>query len=213
MTYNNAFEIVRESVTAERAAAYYGIEIKRHRANCPFHGGKHFSLSFHGGGFLCFNCQTKGDSIEFVRLLFGYQKPFEAVMRINNDFCLGLDLQAGKPERENHATLKEIQALRELRKKTAERDLPEAVHKILWEYALNLDWVKRMFAPKTAEDEPPELWVYAMQNLSYAEYILDSFDNMTPENQLNFAVKEKEMITEYERLSRFIDGLHKNNAA
>jgi hypothetical protein len=210
MIDNHAFEIVRESVSAERAAAYYGMEIKKHRCRCPFHNGKDFNLSFHGGGFNCFVCGTHGDSTEFVRLLFEYNKPFEAVKRINNDFCLGLDLQAGKPEKDNHATLKEIQALR---KRTAERDLPEAVHKILWEYALNLDCVKRTLAPKTPEDEPSELWVYALQNLGFTEYLLDSFDNMTPEYQLNFAVKEKEMITEYERLSRFIDGLHRRNNA
>jgi hypothetical protein len=89
---NNAFEITGENVSAERAAAYYGIEIKKHRCRCPFHNGKDFNLSFKNGGFNCFVCGTHGDSIEFVRLLFGYQKPFEALKRINEDFCLGLGL-------------------------------------------------------------------------------------------------------------------------
>jgi hypothetical protein len=210
MTFNNAFEIVRESVTAERAAAYYGIELKRNRCRCPFHNGRDFNLSFHGGGFNCFVCGLHGDSIEFVRLLFGYQKPFEALKRLNSDLCLNLDLEAGKPEKDNHATLKEIQALR---KRAAERDLPETVHRILWEYSLDLDWVQRKLAPKTPEDEPPDLWVYTLQNLPYAEYILDSFYNMTRENQLNFILNERGDLIEYEAFNRAIAGLHRRNNA
>ncbi|MDR0986522.1 MAG: hypothetical protein LBL98_02340 [Ruminococcus sp.] len=201
------FEIVRESVSAERAAAYYGIEIKRKRCRCPFHNGNDFNLSFHGGGFNCFVCGTHGDSIEFTRLLFGYQKPIDAVKRLNSDFCLCLDLgKVGKGEW--NPTLADI------RRKTAERELPKAVHKILWEFALNLDWVKRSLAPKTPEEKPLDVWFYALQNLSFAEYILDCFENLTHEGQLDFAVKEKEMISLYERISKFIDGLRRTcNAA
>jgi hypothetical protein len=206
MTFNNAFEIVRESVSAERAAAYYGIEIRRHRANCPFHGGEHFSLSFHGGGFLCFSCQTKGDSIEFVRLLFGYPKPFEAVKRINNDFCLNLELQAGKHEKPNYSTLKQI---KQIRRNAAERDLPEAVRRILWEYQLNLDWVKRTLAPKTPDDEPPRIWVESLYNVDYAQYLLDCFECMPRENQLKYILNERGNLIEYENFNRAIDGLHR----
>jgi hypothetical protein len=210
MTFSNAFEIVRESVAAERAAVYYGIEIKRHRANCPFRGGEHFSLSFHGGGFLCFSCQTKGDSIEFVRLLFRYQKPFEAVKRINNDFCLNLDLEVGKPIKPNYSTPKEIQALR---KKTAERDLPEAVRRILWEYQLNLDWVKRTYAPKTPDDEPQDICVYSLHNVDHAQYLLDCYECMTRENLLKYILNERGNLTEYERFNRVIGQLRRQNNA
>ncbi|MDR0986513.1 MAG: hypothetical protein LBL98_02295 [Ruminococcus sp.] len=206
-----AFEYARECVAAEQAALRYGIELNRgHRARCPFHDGKDFNLSFHGGGYRCFVCGVSGDSVGFTRLLFGYQKPIEALKRLNNDFGLGLDLEAGKPEAEHHTTLKQI---KQIRRNAAERDLPEAVRRILWEYSLDLDWVQRNLAPKTPEDEPADVWVYALQNLSYAEYILDSFDNMTPENKLIFAIKKKEMITEYENVSRLIDGLRRRKNA
>jgi hypothetical protein len=202
-----AFEYARESVTAEQAALRYGIELNRgHRARCPLHNGKDFNLSFHGGGFRCFVCGASGDSVGFTRLLFGYQKPIEALKRINNDFGLGLELEAGKPEKANYSTLKQI---KQIRRNAAERDLPESVRRILWEYSLDLDWVQRTLAPKMPDDEPPSVWVYALQNLSYAEYLLDSFDNMPRKNQLEFAVKEKEMLTEYENVSRLIDGLRR----
>jgi hypothetical protein len=82
MIDRGAFELARESVTAEQAAAFYGVELHGHRAACPFHGGERDSLSFHGHGFRCFSCGASGDSVEFVRRLFEC-KPIDALRRLD----------------------------------------------------------------------------------------------------------------------------------
>jgi hypothetical protein len=200
-----AFEYARESVTAEQAASRYGVIINRgHRTRCPFHNGKDFNLSFKNGAFNCFVCGVHGDSVEFVRLLFGYIKPFEALKRLNTDFGLGFDFGAEKPiaERRN-----ELQQIKQIRRKTAEREAPEAVRRILWEYELNLDWIKRECAPKTIDEVPPDIWVYSLHEIEQARYLLDYYECMPRERQLEFILKERGKLTEYENFNRIVDGL------
>jgi DNA primase len=49
-----------------------GIRINKYTnppmALCPFHEDKHASLAFYPNGFYCFGCQTKGNSVELVKL-------------------------------------------------------------------------------------------------------------------------------------------------
>jgi hypothetical protein len=207
-----AFEYARESVTAEQAASRYGIQINRgHRARCPFHGGEHFNLSFKGGGFNCFVCNLSGDAIEFVRLLFQYSKPFEALKRINSDFGLGIDFGREKPEAEHR---NELEQIKQIRRKTAEREVPETARRILWEYELNLDWVKREFAPKTIDETPQKLWVSALHEIEQARYLLDCYECMPRDRQLEFILKERGDLIEREEFNRTVDAFirQKNTA-
>jgi hypothetical protein len=206
---NSAFEIVRESVTAEQAAIMYGAEVNRqHRAKCPFHNGQDYNLSFHKGGFNCFVCGEKGDAIGFTQKLFGYIKPIDALKRLNNDFRLGLELNTDTPSKIDYGALKNI------RKKAAERDLPECVRNILWEYVLNLEWIKRELAPKTPDDEHPDIWVYALHNADYAQYMLDCYDCETDAEKLKYITENRKAVGEYEKFNRVVDGLlRKRNTA
>jgi hypothetical protein len=195
------FELVRESISAESAANLYGIDIKRHRARCPFHNGRDFNLSFKGNGFHCFVCGTHGDSIEFVRLLFSLSKPIEAAKKLNTDFGLGLEFGGECREKDNKTTLEQIRKLKALRHKTSERDLPGYVRELLSVYEFYLYRIKRELAPRCEEDEPNKLWVYALHNLGYAQYLLETFDNLSVESQLSFILKEKENLITYERFN------------
>jgi hypothetical protein len=206
-----AFEYARESIIAEQAASRYGIQINRgHRARCPFHGGEHFNLSFKGGGFNCFVCGIHGDSVEFVRLLFQYAKPFEALKRLNTDFGLGLDFENGKPVTANRSIQKQISRI-EIN--VAERELIEATRRRLWEYELSLNWAKRNLTPKTPDDEPHYLWVKALQELETAIYNYDCYENMTNEEKLNYCITNEEELKEYGRIRREIAELQKQNKA
>jgi hypothetical protein len=86
----DVFKQVREAVTAEQAARFYGLDIQHHRAKCFIHGGTHYNLSFRGGGFKCFICGEGGDSIEFVRQLQRLATPLDVLKRLNEDFSLGV---------------------------------------------------------------------------------------------------------------------------
>lgn len=85
------FRECRERVTAEDAATFYGLEVKKHWARCPFHGDRNPSLHFFGGSFKCFSCNVAGSSIDFTQMYLGLESPLEAVRRLDKDFSLGLD--------------------------------------------------------------------------------------------------------------------------
>jgi hypothetical protein len=200
---HNAFLIARESVSAESAAVRYGLAVKRHRAPCPFHNGRDYNLSFRGNGFHCFVCGEKGDSIRFTQLLLRLDKPFSAVKRLNEDFSLRLDFNSKTPRTPDVS-------LKELRKNIAKRDLPGACGRILWEYALNLDWVKHEYTPESpCAEHPPDIWVFSLHEADYAEYLLESYENMTEQAKLAFIENEKENLKQYEKFNRVADRLRR----
>lgn len=92
----SVFEVGR-MVTARQCAERYNVRFARNgRAYCPFHAGgmeKHPALSFKDGGFNCFACGEKGDSIAFVAKLMGMSM-LQAAQTINEDFGCGLDDKA-----------------------------------------------------------------------------------------------------------------------
>ena|GEM_PF-1234688 len=104
----NIFSACRERLTAREVAERYGFEFKGGRIKCPFHGGKNYNLSFHGGGFNCFVCGEKGDCIKFAMKLFDLSA-FEAVKKLNQDFSLDLYLDE-KPPRLSEKERRAIEA-------------------------------------------------------------------------------------------------------
>jgi hypothetical protein len=197
MSGSGAFEIARESVTAEQAAMRYGIEVNgSHRGKCPFHGGEHFSLSFRNGGFNCFACGEHGDSIGFAQRLFGYARPMDALRRLDEDFGLGLGLKDGGRPRADPA------ALAAVRKKTAERELLRLAGDALWEYALNLEWAREALAPKTPDAPATDVWVFALKNAEYAQHTLYWFKCMTDAGKLEWIIQNREAVGKYERFNK-----------
>lgn len=85
------FAEIRARVSAEDVARYAGVIVKAHRCACPFHGGTHDNLSFHGGVFTCWVCGAKGSSLDFWSRFYGVDI-LSAARGINNAFSLGLDL-------------------------------------------------------------------------------------------------------------------------
>lgn len=107
------FQVVREQVSAQDAARYYGLTInQRGKAVCPFHNDHHPSMSFKCGRYRCWSCGASGDSVDLVRGLFGGTY-WEALQRINQDFGLGLAL-SGEITPQQRAEAQERQRIREL---------------------------------------------------------------------------------------------------
>lgn len=96
------------------AARHYGIEIDRHgRALCPFHPDHRPSMTFKGGRYRCWVCNSSGDATDLVKQLCGGTY-WEALQRINQDFGLNLPLGGGKPTPQQQAEAQERQRTREL---------------------------------------------------------------------------------------------------
>ena len=68
MTIRDAADIIKQTVSAEQAAALYGITPNRNGfAVCPFHPDKDASLKLYPGtrGWTCFGCHRGGTVIDF----------------------------------------------------------------------------------------------------------------------------------------------------
>ena len=88
----DVFREVREHISAEEAARFYGLEFDRRGwAVCPFHQDRHPSMSFRAGRFRCWACNAAGDAVDLTGRLLGLE-PLAAAERLNADFCLGLPL-------------------------------------------------------------------------------------------------------------------------
>jgi hypothetical protein len=169
---------VRERVSAEEAARFYGLPFNnRGWAKCCFHNDNHPSMSFKNGRFHCWVCDLSGDSIDFTARFFGLSK-IEAIRKLNADFCLGLSLDRQPSEREKRAAARHKQ-------------LSDA-HKIFekWRESFTLKLIEAIREGNEAAKAPS---VEAMtnrqaaflKNQSYFEYILELLQFGSPEEQLD----------------------------
>ena len=164
------FEEVKELVDVPTAARHYGVEVHRgNMALCPFHRERHPSCKLYTDHYYCFGCQAHGDVIRLVQELFGLA-PIEAVKQLNNDFGLGLDVD--KPP-DMAAVNRRRQ---EIAKQKAEQARVEHMYDTLLRYFTLLDKYKMCYAPKSPDDETDSRFVYALQNIGYAEYLLETFN-------------------------------------
>ena len=187
------FEEVKELVDVEAAARHYGVEVHRgNMALCPFHRERHPSCKLYADHYYCFGCQAHGDVIRLVQELLGLT-PIEAVKQINSDFGLGLDVD--KPP--------DMAAVNRRKQEIAERKAEQAkierIYNILLRYYTLLDRYKIRFAPKTPDDEIDGRFVYALQNIGYAEYMLETFNRFDKEQQSEIKLEVDRIEREYKR--------------
>lgn len=81
----------------EDVMTFYGFPVLHGKALCPFHKDTHPSLKVYRDSFYCFSCGAGGDLINFVARLNNVNN-YTAAQKLNQDFGLGLDLDAPKPQ-------------------------------------------------------------------------------------------------------------------
>ena len=117
---NRNAEEIRSRLTVREVAERYGFPPDRSgNINCLFHAGDH-QASLHiypgGSGWHCFGCGAGGSVIDFVMLLFN--EPFSAALeRLNDDFCLGLELGRTMTHRQRRERRSAVMAAREWEKR------------------------------------------------------------------------------------------------
>ncbi len=188
------FEEVKELVDVEAAARHYGVEV--HRGNialCPFHRERNPSCKLYADHYYCFGCQAHGDVIKLVQELFSLSA-IEAVKQLNSDFALGLDVD--KPPDMTAVNRRR----QEIAKQKAEQAKIERMYNILLRYYTLLDRYKIRFAPKTPDDEIDGRFVYALQNIGYAEYMLEAFNRFDKEQQEEIKPEVDRIEREYKRI-------------
>lgn len=193
------FDDIKFLVDVPTAARSYGVEVHRgNMALCPFHRERHPSCKLYADHYYCFGCQAHGDVIKLVQELFGL-RAIEAVKRINSDFALGLDLD--KPP--------DIEAVvrrrREIAERKAENARVEHMYDVLLRYFTLLDKYKMRYAPKTPDEDRlssarlDRRFVYALQNIGYAEYMLEAFNRFDKEQQAEVKLEVDRIEREYKR--------------
>ena len=187
------FDDIKELVDVPTAARHYGVEVHRgNMALCPFHRELYPSCKLYSDHYYCFGCQAHGDVIKLVQELFSLSA-IEAVKQLNSDFALGLDLDK-PPDMEAVARRR-----REIAEKKAEKARIEHMYDVLLRYFTLLDKYKMRYAPKTPDEETDRRFVYALQNIGYAEYMLEAFNRFDKEQQAEVKLEVDRIEREYKR--------------
>ena len=188
------FEEVKSLVDVPTAARSYGVEVHRgNMALCPFHRERTPSCKLYADHYYCFGCQAHGDVIKLVQELFGL-KPIEAVKQINSDFALGLDVD--KPP--------DMDAVNRRRRVIAERKAEKArvehMYDVLLRYFTLLDKYRMLYVPTSPDEETDKRFVYALQNIGYAEYLLETFNRTDVVGQQEIKMEVDRIEREYKRI-------------
>lgn len=163
---------VRDLVSMEEAAAYYGLQFNRAGfAVCPFHSEKTASFKIHKGRGHCFGCGWHGDAIDFVQRLYNIDRA-QAVRTLIQDFRLPVPLDEDSTIRQRQEMYQRAAALRAERERQRREDQErlDAYHAALDRFAL-LDKWKRDYAPQSPEDPIDPRYAEACKYLEAARAV------------------------------------------
>ena len=179
------FAAAREQVSALEVAQRYGVQIDRHgRALCPFHPDHRPSMTFKGGRYRCWVCNSSGDATDLVKHLCGGTY-WEALKRLDQDFALNLPLGGGKPTPQQQAEARERQRTKELHQRyetwraTTLTQIDRAIRA-----ANTANW-----ANLTAQE------VEAIKQRAQLEYWADILAHGTPQQQLQLFRQRKKVLS------------------
>mgnify|MGYP002647928151 FL=1 len=186
---------VKERADIVKVAELYGMKLNRaYKCVCPFHKEKTASLSISPQKQIwkCFGCGKGGDVISLVSELLNINA-LEAAKSINYTLGLGLDPNQ-KSSYFQINKYKNRQKTEEMFKKW-ELDtfilLTDYLH-LLWRW-------EEEYVPKNMEEDPNELFVEAMHNKDYIEYVIDTiFIEGTNEDKIWFWKHEKKVVKRIE---------------
>ena len=166
---------IRNRLDTQEVFSYYGLHPNRSGFVCCFsHNEKTPSMKVYkgNGGYHCFGCGAHGSIIDFVMQYFGLSFK-EAIIKINEDFSLGLPIDE-KLDRRKHLEMQKQAFLRK-REMDARKAKQEELEKAYWaafdEWKM-LDDNKRNYAPKSPTDPLHPLFVEALKNIAGAAYNL-----------------------------------------
>lgn len=186
---------VKERANIVKVAELYGLKLNRaYKCVCPFHKEKTASLSISPQKQIwkCFGCGKGGDSISLVSKLLNINA-LEAAKSINYTLGLGLDPN----QKSNYFEINKYKN----KQKTEEifKQWENKTFQLLCDY-LHLLWKwEEEKAPKNMEEDPDDLFVEAMHNKDYIDYLIETiFINGTNEDKIWFWKHEKKVVRRIE---------------
>jgi len=162
----NLTEEIKARLDMDDVFARYGLE--QNRAGfivCPFHSEKTASLSAYDSKrrWKCFGCGEGGDVIRFVMLLHGISFR-QALIRINNDFGLGLTASEGDPRSPMRAR-EQLLAVRRAREEKRKRLRAEITELCLIHRTLNR--ARNNEKPLTPDDPPSAMFLLSLAEMDW----------------------------------------------
>ena len=186
---------VKERVDIVKVAEFYGMKLNRaYKCVCPFHKEKTASLSISPQKQIwkCFGCGKGGDAISLVSELLNINA-LEAAKNINYTLGLGLDPN----QKSNYFQINKYKDKQKTEEMFRKWELQTYI--LLTDY-LHLLWKwEKEEAPEKIEDEVSDLYVEAMHNRDYIDYIIDEiFINGSNEDKIWFWKHEKKVVRRIE---------------
>lgn len=155
------FETVKQSVTTRQAVECYGLSVNRFgKTCCPFHNDRTPSMKV-DRRFHCFGCGADGDVIDFVSRLYGLDAKSAAEK-------LAMDFQINYKQSGQTQTMQ-----RTVRAGPDDRQQEEARFRGLLNYLHRLRQWAITYAPNREDGTWHPLFVEALQEKDYIEYLLD----------------------------------------
>lgn len=181
-------EYIKSVVGIKQLTEYYGLQIKNNRCCCPFHNEKtpSFYINEKKQIFKCFGCGAGGDIFTFVMKYLGCDFK-TALSEINIAFKLGLGGSCSDYE--------VIQFSEQKRKK-------ELFHAWVYNAEIMLrnryKQLKEVINKETFSElsEVSREYEYAIKNIDYIEYLLDT---------LSYAKNETEKILFYKKFKKEVE--------
>lgn len=171
----DAVQTIKDRLTMREVVEHYGYEAdKKGFMYCPFHNEKTPSFRIYDKDFHCFGCQEHGDIVSFVQKLFNLSFP-DTLRKIDADFGLNIYGDHTFEElRRSHYKQMAIKAGRE--RKQREKEQADKEYWVAFEEWKRLDDNRRLYKPKSPDEELHPLFVESLQKLTHQEYLVDCLD-------------------------------------
>ena len=168
-------ERLHEILDIKQVTEFYNIAYNRRGfALCPFHQEKTPSFAVKGNYAHCFGCGWSGDTISFVKELFGLDFP-DAVRKLISDFSLPLSIDEKPTFRQFRAIKKQYAEM--LSKRRAAQEAQERrerrYNKLLDEYC-KLDKTIILQMPESPDSEITDEYAEALKKRDYISYLIDT---------------------------------------
>lgn len=186
------FEEVKAAVDINTAAEYYGLNVRKDTALCPFHNEKTGSLKLYHDHFYCFGCGEHGDVIKLTGKLLGLS-PIDSAKRLASDFNVAIHNDFNPREQtRNKASPQKIVTYREQENRA---------YRLLADYCKYLEDCRKRYAPQSPEERPHPLFVNALCKLKMFKYYRDLFIYGDFEERKAFIEEQAELFDRIARIN------------
>lgn len=171
----NAVQEIKSRLTMRDVLERYGYTADRKGfICCPFHAEKTASFRIYEKDYHCFGCQEHGDVITFAQKLFGLSFQ-ETLRKLDADFELNLYSDHSFEElRRSHFQQQALQAKREREKRQKEK--ADAEYWAAYDEWKRLDDNRRIYRPKSPDEELHPLFVESLQKLHHQWHLVLCLD-------------------------------------